>query len=260
MGPVLEEIKVKVGIKDKDEKETGEDNEEEQDEEDDDGEQDLADEADKEEAGTEKKDTEAETLDPALLHLLGEVEENVDVRLEAANEARSQFKALEDQEKELKNSLTDLEKTNSFDFGPNQELYPLKGKCFSKHVNQYEYEMCPYDTAKQKENGNHGVSLGKWEKLQRHDIEADPNGPVYTFSWKHGQHCWNGPERSCTAHVRCGMTDEVLSVDEPSMCEVSVQARQASVWVPPSFCYCVIPYLPLTCHYPLFFFSFWYSM
>jgi protein kinase C substrate 80K-H len=33
-----------------------------------------------------------------------------------------------------------------------------------------------------------------------------------------GERCWSGPARSTEVRVVCGPTNEVLSVDEPSMC------------------------------------------
>ena len=38
-------------------------------------------------------------------------------------------------------SLRPVCQVDALDFGPYDELYPLKGKCFSKKINQYEYEV-----------------------------------------------------------------------------------------------------------------------
>ena len=33
-----------------------------------------------------------------------------------------------------------------------------------------------------------------------------------------GQYCWNGPNRSFKLRFECGMTDAMLSADEPEKC------------------------------------------
>lgn len=43
--------------------------------------------------------------------------------------------------------------------GPNDVFLSLEGKCFEKTVNQYVYEVCPFNAASQKE-GSRKTSLG----------------------------------------------------------------------------------------------------
>ncbi|XP_021891139.1 glucosidase 2 subunit beta-like [Carica papaya] len=37
--------------------------------------------------------------------------------------------------------------------------------------------------------------------------------------FSNGDKCWNGPDRSLKVRLRCGLTNEVADVDEPSRCE-----------------------------------------
>jgi hypothetical protein len=41
------------------------------------------------------------------------------------------------------------------------------------------------------------------------------------FMFENGAHCWNGPSRSVEVSASCGAENKILSVSEPSKCEVS---------------------------------------
>ncbi len=117
---------------------------------------------------------------------------------------------------------------------PRQEFASLQGKCFSKQIAKYTYEVCPYKEAHQKEGGGgHGTLLGKWAGMERLPGSADGATPA-TFKWSFtsGAKCWNGPHRSMTATVSCGTEDEVLGVEEPSMCEYTMEVRTPAACAP----------------------------
>lgn len=158
-----------------------------------------------------KKGEEIPPLPEEVVELLRKAEEDARVKTEAAEEARSKLSQLNSALGKDKGRLRELEQSRGRDYGTEGELWMLEGKCFSKTINQYEYEMCPFDGAKQKE-GSSGTSIGKWNRMEK-------EGTGFRFFFTEGQKCWNGPERSLTVTVRCGMENEVLSVDEPSVCE-----------------------------------------
>jgi protein kinase C substrate 80K-H len=134
------------------------------------------------------------------------------VKTEEGDALREEVSKLEGEVRDLERRIEDLENTNNSNFGPQGELFALKGRCFTRTVNQYVYEMCPYGDAKQKE-GHSSVNLGRWDRA-----ESTDNGG-FKFFFRNGQRCWNGPERSLTVTVTCGHEEEVLSVDEPAVCE-----------------------------------------
>lgn len=49
------------------------------------------------------------------------------------------------------NCRTKLDKNLGHDYGPKSAFLPLLGKCVEVKVNQYTYELCPYEKATQKE-------------------------------------------------------------------------------------------------------------
>lgn len=44
--------------------------------------------------------------------------------------------------------------------GRNGVFYALEGKCFSINIREYEYEVCPFGEAKQKQSNGVSTSLG----------------------------------------------------------------------------------------------------
>ena len=104
-------------------------------------------------------------------------------------------------------------------FGDNLEWWPLKGKCISHRVAEYTYEACPFDRALQG-----STSLGHWEGWksavgEQHQVTDDPSEHGYrVMRWGDGQGCWQGPNRELELEVRCGTTDALLSLEEPSKC------------------------------------------
>ena len=178
----------------------------------------------------EKKETKIqEELNPILKDMLREAEEGVNEPLPSAEAAREALTAVEKEERELGERFREIEAEGEEDYGGGFEFYLLKGKCFSKTVNKYRYEMCPYKEAQQLEgSASSGTRLGKWEGMERVNgsVKTSGGGEIaYKFLFRHGAKCWNGPERLLTVLVGCGWEDEVVSVDESSMCEYEMEFR-----------------------------------
>lgn len=71
---------------------------------------------------------------------------------------------------------------------PQGEFQSLHEKCFQAPVKQYEYEVCVYKSASQKEGGR-STSLGQWSGW-----ELDDDG-VRFMKFEGGESCWQGPQR-----------------------------------------------------------------
>ena len=94
------------------------------------------------------------------------------------------------------------------------ELHALKDLCYAVTEGKYDYEVCIYGKAMQKDKGtSSGTSLGNWKGMS-----VDDESGERVMEWKNGQKCWNGPERSATVNVRCGAETKLLSAEEPDTC------------------------------------------
>ena len=102
-------------------------------------------------------------------------------------------------------------------FGPGGVLYSINEECFEINANKYTYELCMFQSAKQREGKQKkgsGTDLGKWEGMKVNEEDGS-----MVFKWSGGAKCWNGPKRSATAYVSCGVENKVFTADEPNICE-----------------------------------------
>ncbi|KAA6428325.1 MAG: hypothetical protein FRX49_01921 [Trebouxia sp. A1-2] len=110
---------------------------------------------------------------------------------------------------DLKKQQTDLEAKLAHDYGLEGAFGALVDECYDAQVDKYTYSVCPFKDAFQKE-GASKTSLGTWAGLT-------DDSTVMRFS--NGQACWQGPARSMTVSVKCGSTEKLQKVEEPSRCE-----------------------------------------
>lgn len=134
------------------------------------------------------------------------------------DEAEDELKRLKQQRDDLQKEAKELDQMiggrNESRFGPNGELHSFNNACHSVEAGKYEYEICVFGKALQKEKGKGGgTNLGDWTGM---DIDHE-SGQI-TLKWENGQGCWNGPSRSATVHLRCGAENKVLSAEEPDTC------------------------------------------
>jgi protein kinase C substrate 80K-H len=129
---------------------------------------------------------------------------------DAARATRDTFVA---EVRRLENEQENMQEQSKIDFGPESAFFPLMGKCSELRVNnQYTYSVCPFGAAKQD-----STSLGTFSGWKQGENGNDYSTMLFTG----GQHCWNGPSRSMTVHFECGLTEAILSVDEPEKCAYS---------------------------------------
>ena len=77
---------------------------------------------------------------------------------------------------------------------------------------KYEYEVCIFGLATQRDGGGGGnTSLGSWKGASIEDGRR-------TLKWEGGAQCWNGPARSAEVMVTCGDDTRLLTADEPDTC------------------------------------------
>lgn len=127
-----------------------------------------------------------------------------DLLREAIQVLDAQFEALEAR----------IEKLNAFEreeYGRNRVYASVREKCYETFDKGYKYEVCLFDEVKQD-----SISLGKWKGWD-HTSEAGDSYDVMHYTG--GATCYNGPKRSATVSLRCGVTPKIASIDEPSMCE-----------------------------------------
>lgn len=99
------------------------------------------------------------------------------------------------------------------------ELHAMKNSCFTVTEGKYDYEVCIYGKATQKDKGaSSGTSLGKWKGMS-----IDNESGARVMKWTNGQGCWNGPQRSATVIVKCGAETKLLSADEPDTCSYRLE-------------------------------------
>mmetsp|Transcript_25940 Transcript_25940/g.37620 ORF Transcript_25940/g.37620 Transcript_25940/m.37620 type:complete len:444 (+) Transcript_25940:2-1333(+) len=126
--------------------------------------------------------------------------------------------ALETEISELERNLQDLEGKigggDSPKYGADGELYGIRDDCVSLEAGKYEYGVCFFQGATQKEIGSHSsTDLGKWEGMEIHKETG-----LRVMKWTNGAKCWNGPKRSIEASVTCGRKTKILTADEPDTC------------------------------------------
>eukprot|EP00672_Neobodo_designis_P025427 CAMPEP_0174835398 /NCGR_PEP_ID=MMETSP1114-20130205/5385_1 /TAXON_ID=312471 /ORGANISM="Neobodo designis, Strain CCAP 1951/1" /LENGTH=521 /DNA_ID=CAMNT_0016069345 /DNA_START=28 /DNA_END=1593 /DNA_ORIENTATION=- len=132
-----------------------------------------------------------------------------------ANEARTRLTNAQNRKSEAERGKKEAEEQLSGDgFGPDHVFLALKGKCFDRNEGHYTYTLCPFDMVKQ----GH-TNMGRWKSWGEQTYGAW--GGKHDFSkmiYEDGERCWSGPARSTAVRVVCGEKNEILSVDEPSMC------------------------------------------
>jgi hypothetical protein len=153
------------------------------------------------------------------------------VKLEWEDEAKQELDTLEQDlktsekaEKNLQKGLSKLHESIGGDspekLGRDGELGALKDKCFSVEAGKYTYELCLFLGAKQKDGDTDGTNLGKWS-----GASIDEATGQRVWKWENGSKCWNGPARSATAYVSCGVDTKVISAEEPETCSYVMQVE-----------------------------------
>ncbi|TVU04161.1 hypothetical protein EJB05_50254 [Eragrostis curvula] len=131
------------------------------------------------------------------------------VDLSEASRIRKEYDDASSKLSKIQSKVSTLTEKLKHDFGNEKEFYSFYDQCFESKEGKYTYKVCPYKKASQAE-GHSSTNLGRWDKFEE-------SYRVMQFS--NGDRCWNGPDRSLKVRLRCGLSNEVNDVDEPSRCE-----------------------------------------
>ena len=114
-------------------------------------------------------------------------------------------------------------------YGLDGELHSIQDQCYDFTQGKYKYEICLYQGSTQKDidSAGEGTSLGQWTGtyLER-TVENNVENHERIWKWENGAQCWNGPQRSITAHVnKCGPITKIISANEPDTCRYVVEVE-----------------------------------
>ncbi|CAG8804785.1 5998_t:CDS:2, partial [Racocetra fulgida] len=108
--------------------------------------------------------------------------------------ARSAYEGAEQEQKDIEDSIDEINSKLSLNYGLKDEFATLDDECFD------------HDS---------GDNFAKWIGAESKD---DPQH--YTqMLYENGARCWNGPARSVKVYLECGAENQILSVSEPEKCE-----------------------------------------
>lgn len=141
-------------------------------------------------------------------------DENTQNLIEEARKARTEYEDADKSVRDVDREIRDIEDALGKDFGQNEEFATLQGQCFEFTDREYTYKMCPFDQVTQiPRNGGSDTRLGTWGRWT-----GTPN-KYSTMFFEHGQGCWNGPQRTATVKLVCGLENKLTAASEPNRCE-----------------------------------------
>jgi protein kinase C substrate 80K-H len=135
-----------------------------------------------------------------------------------------QRKHVESKNKKQKNTLSlfvcsELKKQLNVDIGRHGEYAAFIDQCYDYDERDYIYRVCMFKEVKQisRANGNNDVLIGRWDSWS-----GPANNRYERMTFNKGVTCWNGPTRSMTVTLQCGIEHRIMDVREPSRCEYAM--------------------------------------
>ncbi|XP_077326483.1 glucosidase 2 subunit beta isoform X1 [Lithobates pipiens] len=135
--------------------------------------------------------------------------------IDAAEAVRNEYESASKSLREIEDTIRNLEKEISLDFGSQGEFSYLYGQCYELSTPEYIYRLCPFNRVTQKPKaGGSETNLGIWNTW------AGPENDKFSaMKYDQGTGCWQGPNRSTLVKLLCGKETVVTSTSEPSRCE-----------------------------------------
>lgn len=154
-----------------------------------------------------------------------EYDEATKALIAAADEARKAHREADDRRATIERESGDLRKYLQIDFGADHEFGPLYEKCYEFTDLEYVYKMCTFNKVTQRpKNGGRETNLGTWGRWY------GPSDNVYSvMRYEDGEKCWNGPSRSATISIVCGLEESLRSASEPNRCEYAMEFSTPAV-------------------------------
>ena len=146
-----------------------------------------------------------------------------------AENARTEFENVNRKLRDLQKEADALRNFLDRNYGEDDEYLTLANNCYEFTDTEYTYKACLFDECSQKKK--HGGSETRLGTFQRWE-QSENNGHVMYFTG--GQQCWNGPSRSTTLKINCGLEIKLISTSEPSKCEYEMVMES-----------------PTACHWPI---------
>ncbi|KAK5132825.1 hypothetical protein LTR08_008627 [Meristemomyces frigidus] len=144
-------------------------------------------------------------------------------------------KDLDGHRKDLTTHQEDLDKP----FGPDDVFRALKDTCISHPAGEYTYDLCFLSKTTQKpKKGGGSTNMGNYVSLEQIWVDegavpADGKGLGTGLRWamkyEHGQHCWNGPDRSTMVVLGCAEEGEVWRIVEEEKCVYRMEVGTPAV-------------------------------
>ncbi|KAJ1365560.1 hypothetical protein KIN20_025931 [Parelaphostrongylus tenuis] len=135
--------------------------------------------------------------------------------IEEADVGRKNYDEVDAKVTTLDSQIREAESFAEQDFGTDHAWATLKGKCFEHTEKQYIYKLCLFERAMQIEkNGRGETDIGNWKEWS-----GELPRKYSKQSYRDGQACWNGPQRSTEVIIQCGEDSELIEASEPAKCE-----------------------------------------
>ncbi|KXZ51700.1 hypothetical protein GPECTOR_11g15 [Gonium pectorale] len=100
------------------------------------------------------------------------------------------------------------------DFGPGDVFLSLANKCFTSYQTRWNYEVCPFKQAVQREGYSNSVTVGRW-----YGFSTDHKIMYFTG----GDECAGVGPRTMTVHMECGHENKLSDGEEPATCQYSTK-------------------------------------
>ena len=136
-----------------------------------------------------------------------------------ADAARTAHREADNRKVSIEREIENLRKYLQLNFGVEYEFSPLYDQCYEFTDREYTYKMCAFSKVSQRpKNGGRETNLGNWGKWN------GPSDNVYSIMrYEDGEKCWNGPSRSATITIVCGLEEKLFSASEPNRCEYAME-------------------------------------